>query len=121
VEAAPGLLIYRFNHSLYYANTEQFSQEILGLVNRADPPVSWLCVDAAAVDDVDWTGGATLRQAFGQLKERNVRLVFVEVSGDVRAELDRYGVTKLVGADAFYNSVAALMAAYEQRTTDLAT
>jgi MFS superfamily sulfate permease-like transporter len=115
VEAAPGLLIYRFNHSLYYANSEQFSEEILDLVNGADPPVSWFCMDAAAIDDVDWSGGATIRQSFGQLKERGVRLVFAEVDDGVRAELDRYGVTDLVGKDAYYSSVAAVMAAYGQR------
>ncbi len=112
---SPGLLIYRFNHSLYYANAEKFSEEILDLVNGADPPVSWLCVDAAAMDDVDWSGGATIRQSFGQLKERGVRLVFAEVADNVRAELDTYGVTKLVGEDAYYSSVAAVMAAYEQK------
>jgi high affinity sulfate transporter 1 len=114
-EAAPGLLIYRFNHSLYYANTEKFSEEILDLANSADPPVSWLCVDAAAIDDVDWSGGATIRQTVGQLKERGVRLVFAEVAGNVRAELDTYEVTNLVGEDAYYSSVAAVLAAFEQQ------
>jgi SulP family sulfate permease len=121
VEATPGLLIYRFNHSLYYANTERFSEDILDLVNGADPAVSWLCVDAAAIDEVDWSGGATIRQSIAQLKERNVRLVFAEVEDDVRAELDGYGVTKLVGEDAFYSSVAAVMVAYQQRRQQTAT
>jgi MFS superfamily sulfate permease-like transporter len=115
VEAIPGLLIYKFNHSLYYANTERFSEEVLDLVNNADPPVSWLCVDAAAIDDVDWSGGATIRQSIAQLRERNVRLIFAEVADNVRAELDRYEVTKLVGEDAYYRSVAAVMVAYQQK------
>jgi sulfate permease, SulP family len=114
-EAISGLLIYKFNHSLYYANAEQFSEEILDLVKSADPPVSWFCLDAAAMDDVDWSGGATIRQSFGQLKERGVRLVFAEVADNVRAALDGYEVTKLVGEDAFYRSVAAVMAAYQQK------
>jgi len=121
VEAAPGLIVYRFNHSLYYANTEKFSEEILALINTSDPPVSWLCVDAAAIDEVDWSGGATLRQVYGQLKERGIRLVFAEVSADVRAELDRYEVTKLVGENAFYRSVAAMMAAYGQEQSHAGT
>jgi MFS superfamily sulfate permease-like transporter len=115
VEAVPGLLIYRFNHSLYYANSEQLSEEVLDLVNGADPPLSWFCIDAAAIDDVDWSSGAIVRQVFGLLKARGVRLVFAEVSADVRAELDRYGVTKLAGENAFYRSVAAAMVAYGKR------
>jgi sulfate permease, SulP family len=115
IEAIPGLLIYKFNHSLYYANSEKFSEEILDIVNGADPPVSWLCIDAAAIDDVDWSGGATIRQSFGQLKERGVRLVFAEVADNVRAELDGYGVTKLIGEGSYYGSVAAVMAAYQRK------
>jgi high affinity sulfate transporter 1 len=115
IEALPGLLIYKFNHSLYYANAEKFSEEILNLVNGADPAISWLCIDAAAIDDVDWSGGATIRQSLSQLKERDVRLVFAEVADNVRAELDTYEVTKLVGEDAYYTSVAAVMAAYQQK------
>jgi hypothetical protein len=48
------------------------------------------------------------------LKERGVRLVFAEVADNVRAELDRYEVTKLMGEDAFYRSIAAVMAAHGQ-------
>jgi hypothetical protein len=64
---------------------------------------------------VDWSGGATIRQSFGQLKERGVRLVFAEVADNVRAELDGYGVTKLIGEGAYYSSVAAVMAAYQRK------
>ena len=51
-QAAPGLLIYRFTHSMYYANSEQLSEEITGLVNSADPALRWFCIDASAVDDL---------------------------------------------------------------------
>src|SRR5208282_700909 len=42
----PGLMVYRFNHSMYYANTDLFSEEVLSLVNGAQPPLSWFCLDA---------------------------------------------------------------------------
>ena len=50
-QAAPGLVIYRFTHSLYYANCQQFSDEISFLANTAEPPLRWLCLDVSAVDD----------------------------------------------------------------------
>src|SRR6185295_19022960 len=61
-QALPGLIIYRFSHSLYYANSELFSEEVLDLVKDAEPPISWFCIDTAAIADVDWSAGATLRQ-----------------------------------------------------------
>jgi SulP family sulfate permease len=50
VQAIPGLIVYRFNHSMYYANAELLSQEVLELVDTAQPPLSWFCIDANAVD-----------------------------------------------------------------------
>jgi len=103
-QAAPGLVMYRFTHDLYYANAQRLMDEALALTGpaAAPVPVRWLCVDGAAMDDVDFTGGATLAQVAATLRERRVRLVFANVSDHVRDELDRSGVTALVGAGAFY-------------------
>ena len=46
-QAAPGLLIYRFTHSMYYANTQQLSEQITDLANNAQPPLRWICLDAS--------------------------------------------------------------------------
>ena len=55
----PGLVVYRFGVGLFYANAERLSDEVLGLVDVADPP-RWFVLDADAIDDVDYTGGKTL-------------------------------------------------------------
>ena len=94
VEALPGLVLYRFSHDMYYANAELLAQELLGLLKAGPEPVTWLCIDMAAVDGVDFSAAATLREGYDELKERGVRLVFAEVSDDVRAELDVSGVTR---------------------------
>jgi high affinity sulfate transporter 1 len=111
----PGLMAYRFSHSMYYANAEQFSEQVLELVNGADPKLEWFCLDAVAIDDVDYSAAAKLRATYDILKDKGVRLVFVLVSKDVRAELDRFGVTELVGKDAFYTTGDELLNAYHQR------
>ena len=110
----PGLMVYRFSHSMYYANAQAFSEEVLELVKDAEPPLSWFCVDAAAIDDVDFSAAATLRSSYGILKEKGIRLVFVMVSDDVKAELARFGITDLVGKDAFYASGDELLSAFHQ-------
>jgi len=110
----PGLLVYRFSHSMYYANAEAFSEEVNELVKQAQPPVRWFCIDAAAVDDIDFSAGQTLRSSFELMKEKGIRLVFVMVSDEVKAELDRYGLSDLLGADAFYASGDELLNAFRQ-------
>jgi MFS superfamily sulfate permease-like transporter len=112
-ELLPGLLVYRFAHSMYYANANLLSEEILALVDEADPPVSWFCVEASAVADVDITAGDTLRELHGQLEERGVRLVLCNLHVDTRTELERYGAIELIGADAVFDSVASMRAGFE--------
>ncbi|MGA2027699.1 MAG: SulP family inorganic anion transporter [Syntrophobacteraceae bacterium] len=109
----PGLLAYRFNHSMYYANAELLSEEVSWLVKEANPPLVWLCISAAAVDDIDYTAAATLRSLYGILKEQGIRLIFFEVSDEVYAQLERSGITELVGKDAFYATGAAVFSAYK--------
>jgi MFS superfamily sulfate permease-like transporter len=108
-QAAPGLIVYRFTHGLYYANAERFLQETLDLTKDGPVRTRWLCVDCSAIDDVDFTGGAVLVQVANTLKARSVRLVFADASDHVRHELERSGVTQQVGSDAFFDDVGDVL------------
>jgi MFS superfamily sulfate permease-like transporter len=112
----PGLLAYRFNHSMYYANAEQLFEEVSRLAKEAKPPLVWFCIGAGAVDDIDYTAAATLRSLYAILKEQGIRLIFFEVSEEVYAQLERSGITGLVGKDAFYATGAAVFSAYKKAT-----
>jgi MFS superfamily sulfate permease-like transporter len=115
IEALPGLVLYRFSHDMYYANAELLSQQMLDLLGAEPAPVTWLCIDMAAVGDVDFSAAATLREGHKELESRGVRLVFAEVSDDVRAELDLSGITELVGDGAFFPNLEDVLAAYQQQ------
>jgi SulP family sulfate permease len=104
-QVIPGLMIYRFNHSMYYANAEHFSQEVLDLVDTAQPPLSWFCIDATAMDDIDFSAAATLKETYNLLKEKGVQLVLVEVDEDIRRELERSKLTDLFGKEAIYETI----------------
>ena len=67
-QALPGLVIYRFGASLYYANATRFTAEILDLVDKADPPLKWLCLSASAMGDVDYSGADAIRAVFEELQ-----------------------------------------------------
>ena len=114
-QAIPGLLIYRFTHSMYYANSQQLSEEILDLANSAQPPLRWFCLDAAAVDDVDYSAAETLRSLFGILKEKGIRLVVAQVMDDVKAE-SRYHLSQLFGEEAFYETLGDVVKGFRQQT-----
>jgi SulP family sulfate permease len=113
-QAAPGLVIYRFTHSLYYANCQQLSDEISFLANTTEPPLRWLCLDASALDDVDYSAAETLRSVHAKLKARGIRLVVAEVMEDLKTTT-RYRFKELFGADAFYDHLEDVMKQYRQQ------
>jgi MFS superfamily sulfate permease-like transporter len=114
-QALPGLLVYRFTHSMYYANAEQLSEEITDLANNSEPPLRWLCLDASSVDDVDYSAAETLRSLFSVLKDKGIHLVVAQVLDDVREE-SRYKFRELFGEDAFYDTVEDVIKDYREKT-----
>ncbi|WP_170416756.1 SulP family inorganic anion transporter [Ruegeria atlantica] len=113
----PGLVIYRFSHSLYYANAQRLSDEVATITQDEDSVIEWFCIEASAIDDVDFTAGYTLRNVLELLQARNIKLVFLFVESHVRSELDRHGVTDLVGDDAFFATGSDLVTAFRYRNT----
>jgi high affinity sulfate transporter 1 len=115
-QALPGLLIYRFTHSMYYANAELLSEQITELANNAEPPLRWLCIDASAIDDVDYSAAETLRSLYGLLKEKDIRLVVTQVMDDVKKEGSGYQLRQLFGEDAFYETLDEVIDDYRKKT-----
>jgi len=50
-DAEPGLVVYRFGASLYYANANRFTEELRTLLDRSGGPPAWICIDCAAIGD----------------------------------------------------------------------
>lgn len=116
-EALPGLAIYRFGSSLYYANADRFQEELLGLADAADPPLRWICVSGDAMGDIDYSASETIRTVHEELADRGVTLVLCNLIPEVRAELDRDGIIELLGEDHVFDWIDEALAAYTGLTT----
>jgi sulfate permease, SulP family len=111
----PGLVVYRFNASLYYANAIRLFDEVSALMAATDPDrVRWLCIDAVGVSDIDYSAAETLKQIKDEAAEHDVRLVFAELQPDVRTELERFELVALFGEDAFYETVGDVIDAFRR-------
>ena len=113
-QAEPGLILYRFAHSMYYANAQQLFDQVIGLVEGAKPSLTCFCIDASAVADVDFSAAETLREIYDILKSRGIRFIWVNVTDLVKTELDRYEITELFGKDAFYENISDVIAVYKK-------
>jgi MFS superfamily sulfate permease-like transporter len=112
VEAAPGLVVYRFGANLYYANASRFSEEIVQIVEAADPPLRWLAVSCSSIGDIDFSGADQLGKLVAELDRMHVVLALSDVSKDVRTQLDAYGLTETIGADHIFGSLNELIEAH---------
>jgi MFS superfamily sulfate permease-like transporter len=98
-----GLVIYRFGTSLYYANAAKLIADLRALV-EAGGPLRWFVFDCAAVEDVDYTASTVLARAVDLAKERHVRFAMSTVLPQVQRQLDSFGITKTLDADARYET-----------------
>ena len=113
----PGLMIYRFNHSMYYANSTQLAEEVQSLIKEPQPPLKWFCIDCTAVDDIDFSAAATLRSLLEILHKRQIHLVFSMVSDTVRHELERSALVPNADEADFFSAISDVVDAYQAKTS----
>jgi SulP family sulfate permease len=82
-ETYPGLVIFRFDQEIFFANAALFRQHVLELVAEAAPPLREVIVDASAITYVDTTGLEMLGDLQQELAQRGVELVFARLKGPV--------------------------------------
>jgi MFS superfamily sulfate permease-like transporter len=111
----PGLVVYRFGAGIFYANAQRLSDELLALAGGDTPP-QWIVIDAASIDDIDFSGGKTVGELAGELRQLGVQLAFADVRDSVRRELKRYGVLDMPGVQVFPTVQAALEAFHAETT-----
>jgi high affinity sulfate transporter 1 len=98
--AAPGIVVYRFEADLFYANAGRFMEEVLRIVKETTPPLSWVVIDASQINNVDYTAGKALVQLLAELDRRAVGLASVELAEGILSELKRYRIALAAGTPA---------------------
>ena len=111
----PGLVIYRFDAPLFFANATTFRDEVRRMA-RADPPPSWILIAAEPVTDVDTTASDVLEDLDEALNAQGTSLVFAELKDPVRHKIERYGLTRTINPRHFYPTLEAAVAAFREET-----
>ncbi len=111
----PGLLVYRFTHSLYYANAHTMYSEIKNLTSHPQPPVKWLCIESSSIDDVDYSSAEVIRSVHKLLKNKGIHLVFSNLPKKVKQKFKRLGIEKMIGKDAFYKTGKDVLTAFNKQ------
>lgn len=111
----PGLLIYRFDAPLFFANARTFRDEIRRLAGT-DPRPTWIVIAAEPMTDVDTTAADILEDLDEALNADGVHLVFAELKDPVRRKIERFELTRTIDARHFFPTVGAAVAAFRRLT-----
>jgi high affinity sulfate transporter 1 len=108
----PGLVLFRWDAPLFFANAEFFRERVLEAVEKAPTPVRWLVVAAEPVTSVDVTAADTLSELESTLRSRGVELRFAELKDPVKDKFKKFGLLSQFGEDSFSPTIGATVASY---------
>ena len=108
-----GLLIYRFNRDLYFANSDKLKEEVLKLVDSSDPHLKLFVLNTAGFSGVDYTSAEMFKDLYRELKERNIKFALTSMLPDLKDQFDHLGLTRLIGEENIYENVLEALSAYE--------
>ncbi len=111
----PGLVIYRFDAPLFFANAKTFRDEVRRFA-AAEPAPHWIVIAAEPVTDVDTTAADMLEDLDEALNAKGISLVFAELKDPVRRKIERYGLTRTIDPGHFFPTVGAAVKAFRQET-----
>jgi high affinity sulfate transporter 1 len=108
----PGLVLFRWDAPLFFANAELFHDRVLDAVAGSPMPVRWLVVTAEPVTSVDVTSADALCELDEELHQAGIELCFAEMKGRVKDKLKRFGMFERLGEKTFYATIEEAVAAY---------
>jgi high affinity sulfate transporter 1 len=115
----PGLVIFRWDAPLFFANAELFHQRLLEAVAESPTPVQRIIVTAEPVTSIDVTSADMLEELDQQLRASKVELRFAEMKSPVQDKLKRFELFERFGMPNFYPTLGAAIDAYlEEHSVD---
>ncbi|HYQ39389.1 MAG TPA: SulP family inorganic anion transporter, partial [Pseudomonas sp.] len=108
----PGLVLFRWDAPLFFANGELFRECILAAIEESPTPVLRVVVAAEPVTSIDVTSADMLEELVENLRERGIELHFAEMKDPVKDKLRRFGLLEVFGENVFQPTVGAAVDAY---------
>lgn len=113
-EEIPGLVIFRFDAPLFFANARAFRDQVRSLAG-AEPPPRVIIIAAEPITDIDSTAADTLAELAQQLRDRDLTMVFAELKDPVREKFERYGLVELSDPGHRFTTIEAAVEAFRHK------
>jgi len=113
----PGLLVYRYDAPLFFANAEDFRTRAMAAVDANPDPVRWFVLNAEANVEVDLTALDAVDQLRRDLTRRGIVFAMARVTWHLRVALDAAGLLDTIGEDHIFPTLPTAVQAYRSRRT----
>ena len=117
LESSPGLIVYRFNATLFYANANRFADDVYALIDRAPSPVEWFILDGSSLAHIDYSAGVALEKLFDFLEARGVKIVLARADFGLVEALTTLELAERIPPQRRYGSLPVAYAAFNARRT----
>ena len=108
----PGLVLFRWDAPLFFANAEFFKERVLDAVATSPTPVRWLVVAAEPVTSVDVTACDMVAELDQALHAQGIELCFAELKDPVKDKLKRFGLFAQLGENYFFPTIGVAVSRY---------
>ena len=109
----PGLVVFRYDSPLFFANAEHFDRQCRAALDEAVPPARWFLLNMEGNTEVDVTGLDALEDFRQHCGHVGAELALVRVKHELREMLDRHGVGEQIGDDRIFATLPTAVAAYQ--------
>ena len=113
VRQLSGLLLFRWDAPLFFANAELFKERVLAAAASSATKVKWVVVAAEPVTSVDVTAANSLVELDDALRDKGTKLCFAELKDPVKDKLKRFGLFDRVGEAFFFATIGAAVDEYQ--------
>jgi len=114
-DLVPGLVVYRYDAPLFFANAENFHQRALAAVDNSAVPVEWFVLNAESNVEVDLTALDALDLLRAELAGRGIIFAMARVKQDLRDALEAAGLLDKIGEDRIFMTLPTAVEAYRNR------
>ncbi|VIO74329.1 SulP family inorganic anion transporter [Bradyrhizobium ivorense] len=108
----PGLVLFRWDAPLFFANAEFFKERVLDAVATSPTPARWLVVAAEPVTSVDVTACDVVAELDQALHAQGIEFCFAELKDPVKDKLKRFGLFAQLGEHYFFPTIGVAVARY---------
>ena len=117
-EAIPGILIFRLDTPIYYANALTVRERAKILLAETQPPPHAVILDSAGQDSLDITSADMLKGLLTELKEQGIDIYVAELHGTIREFIQRTGIIEIIGEDHIFPNIDAAVNFIEKSATN---